>query len=105
MAQGETPDGASLDMPPQTKKPEVTEITLQEAKWLLEYYDIDQDDKLNLEEFAAIFMEKSSKFKKAYKLIWLKQNYEYLDKNVYVFWIVARFLVKLFSLLRLVYFF
>ncbi len=57
-------------MPPQTQKPEVTEISLQEAKWLLEYYDIDQDEKLNLEEFAAIFMEKSSKFKKAYKLLW-----------------------------------
>lgn len=45
-------------MPP-AKKPEVTEISLQEAKWLVDAYDIDQDGKLNLEEFAAIFMEKS----------------------------------------------
>ena len=46
----------------------MTEISLQEAKWLVEEYDIDQDGKLNLEEFAAIFMEKSQKFKKFYKL-------------------------------------
>lgn len=57
-----TPDGNA------TSKPEVTEISLQEAKWLVEEYDIDQDGKLNLEEFAAIFMEKSQKFKKFYKL-------------------------------------
>lgn len=46
----------------------MTEISPQEAKWLVEEYDIDQDGKLNLEEFAAIFMEKSQKFKKFYKL-------------------------------------
>ena len=69
---GETPDGTNLGTPdlPEAKKPPVTEISLQEAKWLLEEYDIDQDERLNLEEFAAIFMEKSQKFKKYYKLSW-----------------------------------
>ena len=65
---GETPTGEQSPDIPIAQKPEVNEITLQEAKWLVEFYDIDQDDKLNLEEFAAIFMEKSQKFKKHYKL-------------------------------------
>ena len=34
----------------------------------MERYDNDEDERLNLEEFANIFMEKSSKFKKFYKL-------------------------------------
>ena len=49
-------------------KPEVNEISRQEAEWLVDFYDIDQDGKLNLDEFAAIFMEKSQKFKKYYRL-------------------------------------
>ena len=67
---GESPDGQTLGQPdlPEAKKPPVTEISLQEAKWLLERYDNDEDERLNLEEFANIFMEKSSKFKKFYKL-------------------------------------
>ena len=70
MNNGETPEGDDrlvADMPA-AQKPEVTEISRQEAEWLIQFYDIDQDGKLNLEEFAAIFMEKSSKFKKHYKL-------------------------------------
>jgi len=42
----------------------VKEISREEAEWLLEYYDHDEDKKLNLDEFAAIFQEKSVKFSK-----------------------------------------
>lgn len=61
-----TPDGD--DASAMQKQPEVNEISKKEAEWLVEFYDIDQDGKLNLEEFAAIFMEKSQKFKNHYHL-------------------------------------
>ena len=68
--QGQTPDGEEQKTPnlPQPQKPEVTEISKEEAAWLVDVYDLDEDGKLNLEEFAAIFMEKSQKFQKRYKL-------------------------------------
>ena len=67
---GETPDGENRGQPdmPQGQKPEIQEISKVEAEWLVKHYDIDMDNRLNLEEFAAIFMEKSQKFKKHYKL-------------------------------------
>ena len=70
---GENGDkGTPADMP-KAEKPEITEIARTEAEWLIEYYDVDQDGKLNLEEFSAIFMEKSAKFKKHYHLAEGKQ--------------------------------
>ena len=59
--QGETPDGEEQKTPnlAHSQKPEITEISKEEATWLVECYDLDEDGKLNLEEFAAIFMEKS----------------------------------------------
>ena len=53
---------------PKAEKPEIKEIARQEAEWLIYEYDHDEDGKLNLEEFSAIFMEKSAKFKKHYHL-------------------------------------
>ena len=70
MDNGETPDIEDRPTPEQTphKKPEVTQITREEAEWLVFHYDTDEDGKLNLEEFAAIFMDKNKKFKNKYKL-------------------------------------
>lgn len=59
---GETPDiedRPTPDNPPSTLKSEVTQITREDAEWLVGHYDTDEDGKLNLEEFAAIFTEKS----------------------------------------------
>ena len=42
---------------------------MQDAQWLIWKFDTDEDKKLNLEEFAAIFTEKSGKFMKRFKLV------------------------------------